>query len=54
MTIPGGDVKLEREDDVVRVADLTYKAPLGAKVTVVHVLGHKLNQRLQVSFIVPV
>lgn len=54
MTIPGSAVKLKREDDGVGVADLTYKAPLGAKVTVVHVLGSKLNQRLQVRFVVPV
>lgn len=54
MTIPGSAVKLKREDDGVGVADLTYKAPLGAKVTVVHVLGPKLNQRLQVRFVVPV
>lgn len=51
---PGGAVKLKREDDVVGVADLTYEAPLGAKVTAVHVLGPKLNQRLQVRFVVPI
>lgn len=53
-SVPNGAVELEREDDVVGVADLTYKAPLGAKVTAVHVLGPKLNQRLQVRFVVPV
>lgn len=51
-TVPGGAVELEREDDVVCVADLTYEAPLGAKFTAVHVLGPKLNQRLQVRFVV--
>lgn len=54
MLVPGGAVELEREDDVVDVADLTYEAPLGAKFTDVHVLGPKLNQRLQVRFVVPV
>ncbi len=54
MSVPGGAVELEREDDAVSAADLTYEAPLGAKVTAVHVLGAKLNQRLQVRFVVSV
>lgn len=49
--LPGRAVKLKGEDDVICIADLTNEAPLGAKVTVVHVLRAELNQRLQVRFI---
>jgi len=41
MTIPGGAVKLKREDDVVRVADLTY-AKRNPKMILPFHLHHKL------------
>lgn len=51
---PDCGVKLKGEDDVVVVADLADEAALGAQVAVVHVLGGKLDQGLEESFIQPV
>lgn len=48
-TLPGGSVQLEREDDVIGMAHLAHKASLGAKVTVEHVVGGKLDQSHQVG-----
>lgn len=49
--IPDCGVKLKGEDDVMVVADLTDEATLGAQVAVVDVLGGKLDQALEESFI---
>lgn len=49
--IPGCGVKLEREDDVVVMADLADEATLGAQVTVIDVLGGKSNQGVEEPFI---
>lgn len=46
---PGGSVQLKGEDDVIGVAHLADEAPLGAKVTVEHVVGGELYQRCQVG-----
>lgn len=46
---PGGGVKLEGEDDVTGMTHLADEAPLGAKVTVVDVVGGKLDQNVQVG-----
>ena len=51
--VPDCGVKLKGEDDVAVVADLADKAALGAEVTVVDVLGGKLDQGLEESFIRP-
>ncbi len=47
--VPGGDVKLEREDDVSSVAYLTNEAALSAQVAVEHVVGGILRQGDQVG-----
>lgn len=52
--IPDCGVKLKGEDDVMVVADLADEAALGAQVAVVDVLGGKLDQGLEESFIQPV
>lgn len=52
--IPDGGVKLEREDDVVVVADLADEAALGAQVAVVDVLGGKRNHGVEEPFVCPV
>lgn len=52
--IPDCGVKLKGKDDVVVVADLANEAALGAQVTVVDVLGGKLDQGLEEAFIHPV
>lgn len=49
--IPDCGVKLKGEDDVMVVADLADEAALGTQVAVVDVLGGKLDQRLEESFI---
>lgn len=49
--IPGGDVKLEGEDDVISVAYLTKEATLSAQVALEHVVGGVLHQFEQVSCI---
>lgn len=49
--VPGGDVKLEGEDDVISVAYLTNEATLGAQVAVEHVVGGRLHQCDQVGCI---
>lgn len=48
---PGGDVKLEGEDDVISVAYLTKEATLSAQVALEHVVGGVLHQFEQVSCI---
>lgn len=40
--VPGGSVELEREDDVIGVADLTDEAALRAQVALEHVVGGEL------------
>ena len=52
--IPDCGVKLKGKDDVVVVADLANEAALGAQVTVVDVLGGKLDQGLEEAFVHPV
>lgn len=47
--VPGGDVKLEGEDDVSSVAYLTNEAALSAQVAVEHVVGGILRQGDQVG-----
>lgn len=54
MLLPGGGVELEREDDVVGVADLTDEAALRAQVTVKHVVGGELCQLRQVHRILTI
>lgn len=49
--IPDSGVKLKGEDDVMVLADLADEAALGAQVTVVDMLGGKLDQGLEESFI---
>lgn len=44
---PGGSVKFKGKNDVAAVADLADEATLGAQVTVVDMMGSKLEQRLQ-------
>lgn len=48
-SVPGGDVKLEGEDDVISVAYLTNEAALSAEVAVEHVVGGILQQVDQVG-----
>lgn len=49
--LPGGGVKLEGEDDVTGMTDLADVAPLGAKVTLLNVVGGKPDQHIQVGHI---
>lgn len=51
---PDCGVKLKGKDDVMVVADLANEAALGAQVTVVDVLGGKLDQGLEEAFVHPV
>lgn len=46
----GGCVELKGENDAAVVTNLTDKAPLGTEVTVIDMVGSKLDQRLQVHF----
>lgn len=52
--IPDCGVKLKGKDDVMVVADLANEAALGAQVTVVDVLGGKLDQGLEEAFVHPI
>lgn len=47
--VPGGSIELEREDDVIGMADLTDKAALRAQVALEHMVGGELQQRHQVG-----
>lgn len=52
--VPGGGLKLKGEDDAVGVADLANEALLSAEVTVVDMVGCKLDQGQQEGLVLAV
>lgn len=44
---PGSCIKFKRKDDVIAITDLADETPLCTKVTIVDMVGGKLNQRLE-------